>query len=147
MNRLKATVLGLFAIYWLFIVALLLFARGLYDSLLAGQLSQYMKLAGDMRPAEIATLLALTALLTLLSIGILRNWRWAFWLMLLAFLAGILHVPVSALQLARVMPLQSPAWYVALQAVVSLIQFVIGLLMLLGYRQAGVWGVAARARE
>jgi hypothetical protein len=146
MNHLKTAVLSLFAIYWLFIVALLVFARGLYDHLLVGQLSPFMTLSGDTRPAEIATLLALTALLTLLTIGIIRNWRWMFWLLLLAFLAGILHLPVSALQLARVIPLQAPAWYVALQAVVSLIQFAIGVAMLVGYRKAGLWGIKPSGR-
>ncbi|HEX9038979.1 MAG TPA: hypothetical protein VF808_18500 [Ktedonobacterales bacterium] len=139
MNGLKTVTLGLFAIYWAFIVALLVFARDLYDTLLAGQLSQFMRLSGDTRPAEIATLLALSALLTLLAIGIIRAWRWTFWLILVAFVAGILHVPVSALQLAGIMSLQGPAWYVALQAAVGLIQFVIGLAMLLGYRKAGMW--------
>lgn len=142
MNGLKAVVIGLFAIYWVFIVTLLVFARRLYDRLLVGQLSPFMTLSGDTRPAEIATLLALTALLTFLSVGIIRSWRWMFWLLALAFLAGILHVPVSALQLAGIIPLQSPTWYVTLQAVVSLIQFVIGVAMLVSYRKAGMWGVA-----
>jgi hypothetical protein len=38
------------------------------------------------------------------------------------------------------MPRQDPAWYVALQATVGLIQFVIALVMLAGYRKAGIWG-------
>jgi hypothetical protein len=51
-----------------------------------------------------------------------------------------LHVLASALQFAGIMPSQGPAWYVALQAVVGLIQVVIALAMLAGYRKAGVWG-------
>jgi hypothetical protein len=93
LNGLKAVALGLFAIHWAFIVALLVFARDLYDTPLAGQLSQFMRLSGDTRPAEIATLLALSALPTLLAIGIIRAWRWTFWLILVAFLAGIARPP------------------------------------------------------
>jgi len=38
------------------------------------------------------------------------------------------------------MAYQGPGWYVLLQLVVGLIQFVIALAMLVGYRKAGVWG-------
>jgi hypothetical protein len=35
---------------------------------------------------------------------------------------------------------EKPEWYVLLQLVVGLIQFVIALAMLAGYRKAGFWG-------
>ncbi len=76
----------------------------------------------------------------MLSTGVIRSWRWTFWLILVVFLVGIVRVPASALQLAGIVPRQGPAWYVVLQAVVGLIQFVIALAMLAGYRKAGVWG-------
>jgi hypothetical protein len=136
MNRTKALVLGLFAVYWVFVVVLLAVARALYDDLLP----QAVRLPGNQRPAEIGTLLALTALFAVLSVGVLRNWRWAFWLILIVFLAGVVRVPASALQLAGIVPIQGPAWYVVLQAVVGLIQFVIALAMLAGYRKTGIWG-------
>jgi hypothetical protein len=136
MNRMKALVLALFAVYWVIVVVILVAARAVYDS----QLPQAVRLPGNQRPAEIGALLVLTALLAVLSIGVIRNWRWTFWLILIAFLAGILHVVVSALQLAGIVPRQDPAWYVVLQAVVGLIQFVIALAMLAGYRKAGLWG-------
>jgi hypothetical protein len=49
--------------------------------------------------AGIAFLLALAAFIALLAVGVLRRWRWAFWLILVAFLAGVLRVPVAILQL------------------------------------------------
>ncbi len=85
-------------------------------------------------------MLVLTALLSLLSEGIVGDWRWTFWLILVAFLAGILRVPAAALELAGRVSTQALAWYVLLTAVVGLIQFCIALAMLLGYRRAGVWG-------
>ena len=82
---------------------------------------------------KIGVLLALTALFAVLSTGVIRSWRWTFWLILVVFLAGILRVPASALQIAGILPGQDPAWYVVLQAVVGLIQFVIALAMLAGF--------------
>ncbi len=136
MNRTKALVLALFAVYWVTVVVLLAAARDVYD----GQLPQAVRRAGNPRPAEIGALLVLTALFAVLSTGVIRNWRWTFWLILVAFLAGILRVPAAALQLAGIVPSQGPVWYVVFQAVVGLIQFGIALAMLAGYRKAGVWG-------
>jgi hypothetical protein len=33
-----------------------------------------------------------------------------------------------------------PAWYVILQGVIGVVQVLIGLAMILGYRRSGVWG-------
>lgn len=136
MNRIKAFVLVLFAAYWVTVAVILVAVRDVYDKLLA----QAMPLSGNPRLAEIGTLLALTVLLALLSTGVIRSWRWTFWLILVVFLFGIVRVSTAALQLAGIMPRQDPDWYVVLQAVVGLIQFVIALAMLAGYRKAGVWG-------
>jgi hypothetical protein len=136
MNRTKALVLALFAVYWVFVVVLLVAARDVYD----GLLPQAGGLSGHQRPAELGTLLALTALFVVLSTGVIHGWRWIFWLILVVFLAGIVRVPAAALQLAGNMPRQGPAWYVVLQAVVGLSQFGIAVAMLAGYRKTGVWG-------
>jgi hypothetical protein len=136
MNRTKALVLALFAVYWITIVVFLLAARDFYDS----QLPQAVKSLTTPRLAETGTLLALTALFAVLAIGVLRGWRWTFWLILTVFLAGIIRAPAAALQLVGIVPMQGPAWYVVFQAVVGLIQFGIALAMLAGYRKTGVWG-------
>lgn len=138
MNRTKALVLGLFAFYWAFVVVLLIAARNVYD----GLLPQAVTKLGGQRPAEIGTLLVVTALFAVLSTGVIRNWRWTFWLILAVFLVGIVRVFTSALQLAGIVPSQDPAWYVALEVVVGLIQFVIAVIMLADYRKVGVWGIA-----
>ena len=106
MNRTKALVLGLFAVYWAFVVVLLVAARNVYDGLLPQEVTRL----GGQRPAEIGTLLVATALFAVLSTGVIRNWRWTFWLILVVFLAGIVRVPTSALQLAGIVPSQDPAW-------------------------------------
>jgi hypothetical protein len=82
----------------------------------------------------------LTALLTLLSAGVVRGWRWTFWLILIVFVAGIRTVPVAALELTGRLSRQGPTWYVLFTAVVGLAQFGIALAMLAGWRRAGIWG-------
>ena len=132
MNRIKALVLSLFATYWVLVVLILVFARDVFD--------QVGRLGGDQRPAEIAEVLVLTALLAFLSTGVVRAWRWTFWVILAAFFAGLLRVPATVMQLAGDIPAQGPPWYVIVQAIVGLTQFVIALLMLAGYRKAEIWG-------
>ena len=132
MNPMKALVLSLFAAYWILVVLILVFARDVAD--------QVVRLSGDQRPTEIAYFLVFTALLALLSTGVVRGWRWTFWLILVAFFAGILRVPASVMQLAGNIPAQGPPWYVVLQAVVGLTQFIIALVLVAGYREAGTWG-------
>jgi hypothetical protein len=138
MNRTKMLVLGLFAVYWAFVVGLLLAARNVYD----GLLPQAVTRLGGQRPAEIGTLLVVNALFAVLSIGVIRNWRWTFWLILVVFLAGIVRVLTAALQLAGIVPSENPAWFLVLEVVVGLIQFVIAVTMLAGYRKAGVWSIS-----
>ncbi|TMC10496.1 MAG: hypothetical protein E6J30_03220 [Chloroflexi bacterium] len=60
--------------------------------------------------------------------------------LLVAFLAGVIRLPASALELAGAIPHQGPAWYVVLQGVIGAVQFVIGIAMLVGYRRNGLWG-------
>ena len=78
----------------------------------------------------------------LLAVGVLQRWRWTFWLILVAFLAGAVRVPVAILQLVDALPTDVPSWYVVLQALIGLVQLAIGLDMLVGYRRSGVWGAS-----
>ena len=132
-NRTQSLVLGFFVVVWISLVAILLVEPEIYDSA--------MKLpAGDHRLADVAFLGATSAFIALLVVGVLRRWRWTFWLILVAFLFGVLRVPASILALAGVLPAAGPTWYVLFQALLGLVQFAIGLLMLAGYRRAGPWG-------
>jgi hypothetical protein len=132
-DRTQSLVLGFFAVVWISIVAILLADPAIYDSA--------MKLpAGDHRVADLAFLGAISAFIALLVVGVLRRWRWTFWLILVAFLFGVLRVPASVLALAGVLPAAGPTWYVLFQAILGLVQFAIGLLMLADYRQVGPWG-------
>jgi hypothetical protein len=137
-NRTKALILVLFVVYWAAIVAILVAARNVYDQILALQIGELP--SNYQWPAEISVLVVLTSLLLLLSAGVIRGWRWTFWLILVVFLAGVLHVVTGALQLAAVLPANGPTWYVLFQTVIGLIQFVIAVGMLVGYHKRGIWG-------
>jgi hypothetical protein len=104
-------------------------------------LAQALRLpsGSDRRAVLVAVLVALTVFLTLLSAGVVRRWRWTFWLILVAFLAGVVRVPVSFLELTGVVPATAPPWYLILQALLGLVQVAIGLAMLAGYRHGGIW--------
>jgi len=73
-------------------------------------------------------LIAISAFIAVLVVGVIRRWRWAFWLIVVAFLFGPLRVVASALALSRVLPADGPTWYALCQALLSLLQFVVALL-------------------
>jgi len=132
-NPIKGLVLALFAAYWVAVIVIWIAARPVFDQV--GLLPQ------GHANLEAAEVLTLTVLLMLLSVGIVRGWRWLFWLILIAFLAGILRGPAAALELTGKIPQQGPAWYVVLTAIVGTIQFVVALAMAAAYRRSGaVWG-------
>jgi hypothetical protein len=135
MNRIKAAVLALFGLYWLAVVVILAADRPI--------VAQVGGLPGRGPAADIGAILVLTvltALLTLLSDGVIRGWRWTFWLILVVFLLGIRTVPVAALELSGRLTQQGPTWYVLFMGVVGLAQFGIGVAMLIGWRGSGIWG-------
>jgi hypothetical protein len=133
LNRTQLTVLGFSAAAWVAVVAILALAPDVFD--------RALKLPfADRRTLELVFLAALSVFLAGLAIGVIRRWRWIFWLILVAFLAGVLRLPASVLELEGVLPLQGPAWYVALQGAIGMVQFAIGLAMVRGYRRGGPWG-------
>jgi hypothetical protein len=114
-------------------VAILLAAPDIYSNTL-GVRSTRSHLTGA------AFVVGLSAFLVLLSVGTLRRWRWLFWLILVAFLAGILRLAASVLQLEGILSPSGPAWFTLLQGGIGVVQVFIGLAMLAGYRRSGAWG-------
>ena|SRR5207249_2678555 len=133
LSRTQILVLGLFVGIWIALVGILVLSPDVY--------SQSLRLErGDARMIEVLFLAALSILIALLMIGVIRRWRWTFWLLIIAFLFGVLRVPASILQLIGLVPASGPVWYEALQGAIGVIQFLIALAMLAGYRKAGRWG-------
>jgi hypothetical protein len=131
-NRTQALVLGFFGMALGSLVVILVAAPEVYD--------QALRLPEGSTVAEVTVLAGLTGFIGLLTVGVLRRWRWIFWLILVAFLAGALRVPVAVLQLTGALAADVPTWYVIFQGIIGLVQVAIGLAMLAGYRGAGVWG-------
>jgi hypothetical protein len=132
-NRVQALVLGFLLMAWISLIAILVAAPEVYEQRLRS-------LPGPQRIVDIVFVVALTAFIVLLSIGVLRRWRWMFWLILLAFLFGVLRIPVAVLQLSGQMTPDGPPWYVIMQGVIGVVQVLIALAMVFGYRRSGVWG-------
>lgn len=130
-TRTQAFVLGFFLVVWVSLVVILVAAPDVYDEALS--------LTGG-RGTELAFLAALSGLIGLLVVGVVRRWRWMFWLILVAFLFGVLRVPVAVLQLTGVFAAHAPAWYVLYQGLLGAAQCGIGLVMVVDYRRSGVWG-------
>jgi hypothetical protein len=126
-------VVGFFALVWMALVAILILSPEVYTQNLP-------KVGQDSIAVDASFLIALSALIALLVVGVFRRWRWTFWLVLIAFFFGGLRVPASTLQIAAIIPASGPTWYEVLQAVIGAGQFVIAIAMFVGYRKAGVWG-------
>ena len=124
---------GFLLLVWIALVAILVLSPGVYTQTLS-------KVGGASLAIEASFLIALSGLIAFLVIGVFRRWRWAFWLVLIAFAFGLLRLPASALELAGKLPASGPTWYEALLGVVGVVQFLVAIAMFLGYRKAGPWG-------
>jgi hypothetical protein len=91
-------------------------------------------------PAVSVFIAGISVLITVVVIGVVRRWRWLFWLVLVACVGGVVRVSASALQLAGIIATTLPPWYIALQAIIGVAQIVIAAAMIRGYRRLGVWG-------
>jgi len=118
---------------WIALVPILVLSPEVYTQTLR-------KVGGDSLAIEGSFLIAISALISFLVVGVFRRWQWTFWLVLIAFFFGVLRLPASALQLARMIPPSGPTWYEVLQGVIGVVQFLIAIAMFAGYRKAGVWG-------
>jgi hypothetical protein len=129
-NRTQALVLGFLALVWATLVVLFAVAPEVYY--------RAMKLSSA--GVGLLFLVGVSAFIALLVVGVLRRWRWLFWLIAFAFLFGVLRVPATFLALKGVLPADGPPWYVVYQGFLGVVQFAIALLMLVGYRRGGTWG-------
>ena len=101
----------------------------------------YAAVTGLAAPLLLVPLLLLEALLV---VGTLRRWRWVFWLILAAFGFSALRVPLLALELAGVLPLEQPLWYNLYRTLVAVVQAIIAVWMAWLFRRQGVWACGGR---
>ena len=131
-NRTQTLVLAFFVVVLVSVMAIRVAAPDVYDR-------AFPLPAGDRR-LETIFLAELVVFLALLAVAVFRRWRWTFWLITAAFLAGVLRVPAVALQLMGFLDADVPTWYLLLQGLLGVVQFAIGLAMVAGYRRGGIWG-------
>ena len=132
-NRTQRLVLAFFLLAWLTLAVIVAFSPEVREQ-------SVRRMPGSGAPETVAFLAALLVFLTVLGAGVVRRWRWLFWVLLLAFAAGALRLPVAALQLSGRIAPEGPDWYVVLQAAIGAVQVGIAYLMYLGHRRAGPWG-------
>ena len=92
-------------------------------------------------------LIALLIFITVLIVGVLRHWRWLFWLLLIANGFSILEVPATILQLNGVIPNPYPAWYSLYRMSIAILQVGIAIWMIRIYYRYGVWGMDRKKQE
>ncbi len=92
-------------------------------------------------------LVGVLVLITLLSFGVVRHWRWVFWLMLVAFAGSALQIPVTLLQIADVLSSSDPLWYSLFRMGVAVVEITIAVWMIHIYRREGVWALGKKRNE
>ena len=131
MNSMKIAALVALWAGWAFAIPILVFAPQTY--------AQAVGLtSSELHPAPVV--LVVTGYLGILTVGIFRNWRWAFWLTLIAFIAGALRVFTLAQELTGRLPYAGPGWFAATELALFLVGIGVGVAMYFGYRKAGIWG-------
>jgi hypothetical protein len=136
LNRTQGIVLLFFILVWVALLTIVALSPDIFDQ----TLRQFPFAHG--RTVQLAFVGTLSIFLIVISIGVVRRWRWIFWLILIAFTAGVLRLPISVLELTGAIALQGPPWYVALQGAIGVVQFLIALVMLRAYRRGGTWGAS-----
>ena len=140
-RALQITLIMFFVLAAGFLLMVYITAPSIYVQVLLGHGAQ-----ADTRPFYVtAFLVAILLFVALLVVGVLRRWRWLFWLVPVAFIAEIIALPIDALQLAGVMPLMYPVWYTIVRLVVSVLQIVIGGWMIWLYLRCGTWAMGSRS--
>jgi hypothetical protein len=146
-RRLQGTLLAFFLLAALF----LLVVYGAAPSIYTNTLLLLPSPTGRSPAAATLLLVGVGVFLALVMIGVLRRWRWVFWLVLVAFAGMILDLPATLLQLTGILPDLFPLWYSLCRMGASLIAVGIALWMLQIYRRHGVWAmgrpVKARTRD
>jgi hypothetical protein len=133
---LRLALLGFCALAVALLLIVYAFAPAIYVTTLLGT-----PRAGDAHPLEVtAFMLAILAFVGLLGVGIVRRWRWLFWLVLVAFSASVFQIPAAALALAGIVPNAAPAWYVVARGLVACVQVAIAVWMIRFYRRCGLAG-------
>lgn len=142
MRRLERILIGFFLVAVLFLLVVYFADPSIYtDTLLL------MPSPTDRYPLPVTLfLVAILVFIAVLIVGVLRHWRWLFWLILIAFGFSVLQIPATILQLTGVVPGSLPVWYSLSRMGVALIQAGIAVWMIQIYRHHGVWAMGKKQK-
>lgn len=136
-NRLRAALLAFCGIAVAILIAVYTVAPEIYVQTLMLRPDP-----ADAHPLAATALMgAIAVLVAVLAVGIVRRWRWLFWLVMAAFTLSALQIVALPFELAGILPPQFPVWYALSRGVVAVVQLVIGIWMIRLYRRCGVWGM------
>ena len=139
-RRLENVLIAFFVLVSLSLVVVLVAAPSVYGQILS------LPTATPAYPLlMLAFLAALLALITMLIVGVRRHWRWVFWIILLAFSAAVLDIPVTLLQLAGFLPNLFPVWYSLYRMGIACVQVGIAAWMWRISLQHGVWAMGRKS--
>lgn len=102
----------------------------------------------DRYPVPVALfLVGILVLITLLILGVVRHWRWLFWLLLMACTGSVIQIPVEGVQLLGVFPNPSPVWYSLFRMGIAVVELALAVWMIHIYRHEGVWALGKKRNE
>jgi len=139
-HRLERLLLAFFLLAALFLLVVYVAAPSIYAQTLLLQPSPT-----DRYPFPVTLfLVVILVFIAVLIVGVVRHWRWLFWLLLVAFGCMILEIPATILQLTGVLPSIFPVWYSLCRMGVAMIAVAIAVWMWQIYRHYGVWAMGKK---
>jgi hypothetical protein len=103
---------------------------------------------GDRYPVTVTLfMVGILTMIALLILGVLRHWRWLFWLMLVAFASSALQIPITLLLVIGVFPSPYPLWYGLLRMGIGVIELALAVWMIHIYRHEGVWALGKKPKS
>lgn len=143
LRRLERVLIAFFLLATLFLLVVYFVAPAIYTQTLLLQAAQT-----ERYPLAVTLfLVAILLFIAVLVVGVLRHWRWLYWLLLVAFGFSVLVIPATILQLTGVLSSDYPVWYSLARMGVAVIEVIIAVWMVQIYRQHGVWAMGKRQKS
>ena len=140
-GRLERAIMAFFILAALSLLTVYVADPAIYQSL------SLMPSPADRYPVPVTLfLVGIFAVIALLILGVVRHWRWLFWLMLVAFSCSALQMPVTLLQIADVLSSSDPLWYGLFRMGVAMVELALAVWMIHIYRHEGVWALGKKRK-
>jgi hypothetical protein len=140
LRRLERILIAFFLLAVLFLLVVYVAAPSIYTQ----TLSLHPSLTDRYPLPTTLFLVAILVFIAVLIVGVVRHWRWLFWLLLVAFGFSIFQIPVTILQLTGVIPDPFPVWYSLCRMGVAIIEVAIAIWMIQVYLHYGVWAMGKK---